>query len=1243
MSTNSFDLATPTLETGRVVIQASAGTGKTYALTVLAVRHVAERGIEAGKLLMVTFTNAATAELRDKTREQARETLHRLRINDRSQPWMAQMMADEDSIRRAITNIESFLARFDDTTITTIHGFCQVVLRRAGLQSPAPPGYTVRDEVDDIIDQVITDLFVEPLSRDASLLHGVSRGKAPDKNTLGEAHKLRADDVRKSLSRLKDAVVRAMGNPRAVILPDTALYADKRDTSKMTPRELEITGQAELIAEATRKVISEVRRRCRDAGIVTYDDMVRLVADTLDPLSQEVGSCKVGDKESAADLAANIASQFSIVMVDEFQDTDASQWAIFSRIFDAGSESMTLITVGDPKQAIYRFRGADVQVYLDAVNGVEQQHALGINYRSDVHLLEALKTILSGLRFAAVEGVEFLPVEAPPTRTTRGLLSASDDPPHLHVPGAPLEIRYLTNHSNLGAVLATEESEDDEGQNKVKESNNEPSAARGIFWRDMANHVVELLEDGLLPDNSAKTVNAMRRIIPSDIAVLVNSHRDAETAVRYLHDAKVRAVRYKTDSVFRSDSAKQWLMLLGALANPGKPQFVRARALSWFGGYTDGQIAIADDDLVATWQHECAQDGEVLLRRGLTALYLSYRNKPEFIRRVLSEPDGERHITDLDHIAELLAALPRFARSAGAAECFEEMNQLVEDSRERVEEHERRIEGDEVAVKVMTIHASKGLQFPIVFLPTLSKPPSTHGTNPRMFSFRFPGETSTRRVIDVASAFENAKKWVFDPTGTDASDLYPLYKNAYSRRTPGTKEWKRYGRELLAAEDAYFDALRLLYVALTRAEHKIVIYWSAVGETGKDSKGKNTKVPLARVLASHFNLDEMPTDDMSVHRLMKSIADASNGTIESIPLPDRKSPKKKLAEVGGSDEKIVSTASFTRDEPVTTFGHARWSYSGLAETLKGRFDAEGSDLAGATDETNDQSLNLDMVQEIGFDRDATIASMPLYGIAGSAEFGTALHEIIDAVDPGHADIDSILAEAVELRYDLWADPSERALITAGLSTAFRAPLGSPFEGNTLRSLGKNNRLSELEFNFRLPQDSPFTLRRIGELMLEHGDLDPKLTVYAQSIADKSTSARVAGFMRGFIDAVFRIEAESGPVYVVADYKSNRLHDPKNEDAHPLAAYHPDALVEPMGRNDYILQALVYSVALHRYLRWRQPGYDPNVHLGGSAYLFLRGMTGQLTTEEVPRPFGVHHWQPTPALIESVDRLFAKGS
>jgi exodeoxyribonuclease V beta subunit len=1209
MASNSlspFNLAAPQLETGRVVVEASAGTGKTYSLTVLVVRHVAERGLTADQLLMVTFTNAATAELREKTREQAQETLMHLRNSNQEHPWMATMLATPESHATAIANLQQFLSHFDDTTITTIHGFCQIVLRRAGLHSPAPQNYVVQDNVDDIINQVITDLLIDPMSDDARLLYGNLYPRTGD-----EPHPLTATDVRKSLSSLHESVKRRMGNPKALMLPELAPspFATKIDALKK--RDPAITRQAETIARYVDTVIEEVHRRSYDAGIITYDDMVRMVAETLDK-----------NDEVAQNLARSIASQYSIVMVDEFQDTDASQWSIFSHIYDANPDEVTLVTVGDPKQAIYRFRGADVQVYIDAVNNVKQAHALDTNYRSDRKLLTALEALLENNTFDTAGNVPFVSVSAA-KKNENGAVTSISVPPNPKVPGAPLEIRYLSNHTDLDAGIRKNK------KGVETAMNNDGSLVQRIFWRDAANHIVELLQHGQIPDKKATTDGATRAITPNDIAILVNSHSDAEAAVRYLHDSDVPAVRFKTDSVFGSQAAMHWLMLLGALANPGKPQFVRAYALSWFGDTSEDELAQASDDDVANWQRDCAENAELLQKRGIAALFLSFRNRAGFLQRVLGEDDGERHITDLDHLAEILASIPRFARKAGAGECFETLTELVNDSDGRNEQFQRRIEGDEVAVKVMTIHSSKGLQFPIVFLPTLIKMPSTKGSHPQMFSYAFPGETSSRRILDIASGFDGAKQWVFDPTGN--ADSY--YKNIYKGKN----------RSALAKEDVFFDSKRLLYVALTRAEHKVVLYWSATGPN--NGKG-NIKVALAQVLAAHdSNLPGIPVEAEPLNALMATIAGASHGTISAMPLPTKSAPELKWAKPNSAQQATATTAQYARTNKVSTSGFARWSYSALSKTLKGDHynNDNDNDLGGSTDESNDAPTLPPLVSDINIALDTAIATMPLYDIAGSNIFGNTVHEIFDSINPASTQLNEDVQNEVAHQFVNTHSPEQRVKITEGIIASIHAPLGGPFAGNTLQTLGTTHRLSELEFNFHLPQSGTgaFPLSDVGALMLQHGNLDPHLTAYAQDIADNPSTITVAGYMTGFIDAVFRVNSETNePVYVVADYKTDRLYKPTKAQQNPLTPYHPDNLVASMVKNGYIMQALVYSVALHRYLQWRQPGYDPNAHLGGAAYLYIRGMTGHSTDEPTPRPYGVYHWRPATALVLALDALFA---
>lgn len=1210
MASNSvslFNLASDQLETGRIVIEASAGTGKTYSLTVLVVRHVAERGLTADQILMVTFTNAATAELREKTREQTQETLQHLRNNTIEHPWMAAMLASEDSRAAAIANLQQFLSHFDDTTITTIHGFCQIVLRRAGLHSPAPQNYVVQDNVDEIINQVITDLLIDPMSKDPRLLYGYATKERKPPS---------AENVRKSLTQLGEAVKRRMSNSKAFMLPALAPSPHATKIDALNERELEITQQAETIALWVNTVIAEVHRRSYDAGIITYDDMVRMVAETFDK-----------NDTIAQNLALSIASQYSIVMVDEFQDTDASQWSIFSHIYEASPQEVTLITVGDPKQAIYRFRGADVQVYIDAVKNVEQAHELGTNYRSDENLLTALETLLKDNHFDTAGEVKFKDVKAAP-KNKNGAVTSNSVSVSPNVPGAPLEIRYLANDPKLGTGPTTDK------RGVTTDMNNDGALVRRIFWRDVANHVVELLQHGNIPDKKSKTPGATREITPNDIAILVNSHSDAETAVRYLHESLVPAVRFKTDSVFSSQAAMHWLMLLGALANPGKPQFVRAYALSWFGNVSEDRLVQATEDTVATWQRECAEKAELLHSRGIAALFLSFRNRAGFLQRVLGEDDGERHITDLDHLAEILSSIPRFARHAGAGECFETLTELVNDSDGRNEQFQRRIEGDEVAVKVMTIHFSKGLQFPIVFLPTLIKSPSNRGSNPQMFSFAFKGEPSSRRILDIASGFDGAKNWVYDPTGTDDPKLKEIY------RDERTKDKTKIGRNILAKNDVYYDSKRLLYVALTRAEHKVVLYWSATGPN--NGKG-NINVALAKTLAACANLPVIPIEAKPLTALMSTIAGASKGTITAKPLPISPADTLMWNKPDSVKQVKASTARFARTSDVCTYGFARWSYSALSKTLISDHQNNDSDISGATDESNIVPTLPPLVSNINIALDTAKSTMPLYDIAGSSTFGNTVHEIFDSINPASAKLDQDVHNEVEHRFTNSHSAEQRIKITDGIIASIHAPLGGPFASNTLHTLGATHRLSELEFNFHLPQSDAgsFSLSDIGSLMSQHGNLDPHLAAFAQDIASNPSTVTVAGYMNGFIDAVFRINTDTGsPVYVVADYKTDRLYNTTNAQENPLIAYHPDNLVTSMVNNRYILQALVYSVALHRYLRWRQPGYDPNIHLGGAAYLYIRGMTGHSTDEPTPRPYGVYHWRPATALVLALDALFA---
>lgn len=1210
-----LDLAGRAPDIGRVSIKASAGTGKTYSLTVLAVQHVAEHDVRPDQLLMVTYTREATSELRAKTRERAQETLDALRSSRSFEEtsWMYRMAAPAQR-SLSIERLSNFLARFDEVTVSTIHGFCQNVLRRGGLRSPVSADFSVLPNIDHIIDQVTTDHLLELLSTTPyALTQLASEKKAVTK-----------DVVASSVNQLREAIKRVLNNQGCVALPQSSGPLASQLPNEGTPKRQNALELAVEIADQVSAIVRLVHDRCKRDNIITYDDLVRLVTDALNPEQGDLSESEFTTlREEAEQLAASIAEQYTVIMVDEFQDTDAAQWSIFRSIHEAGNG--TLITVGDPKQAIYRFRGADVNVYLDAVQNAEYRYVLDTNRRSDKPLLDAVETLLTGQTFDIDGSVQFEHVECDPEKRT-GYFSP------------PLEIRYI---GAVPTLLA-------EGK-KGSGSGNDSQLVRSHFMADMANEVVQLLSSGTtLPDKKSVDKDATRPIRPKDIAVLVHAHEDARQAVEALHNVNVPAIRLKTESVFASPAAMQWLMLLAAIANPMKPALVRAYGLSWFGGRQIQDLMADNDDLYVELQRECVQMGADLRQLGMTGLYLKFRNDAEFLTRVLSVTDGERIITDLDHIAEILASHPRIVAHAGASECHEILVELVNDLDAESEEQKRRIETDEDSVVVMTMHTSKGLQFPIVFLPTAYKDKNNKGNNPLMFPFDF-GD-GTKRVIDVVSGFDKAKDWMFIP---DAGSVSPIRVYDNTQKTdPQTC------RKDLAAMDAMEDRRRLLYVALTRAEHKLIAYLSPLG-----MKSENLSEPWAQVISHASGVAPLPSSSDELEVVMTNIVHKSVNsdkltTIAAIHLTDEPivpTPWVKSDENSSSTTKPkLTTAVFDRDaNTLTVDGFQRWSYSGITRLVSGEkqthrnskpslavpdvqpTESEIQSGKNAADESNEPTTGLRAITSIdGLAH--TAGKMPMASLPGGAALGNLVHELLDTLDPAGTDLEIRVLQEVSQRLSMWRTHLDADKLTQGILAAMHTPV-APTTADTVVSLGRTNRLSEMSFDFCLPQSRSFALSAIGRALLLDPSLPPSFTAYAEALANSVfDDVRIAGYMTGSIDAVFRVDVNGDKKYLVSDYKTNKLHS--TDDDEPLVAYHPENLAAAMVKDGYVLQALIYTVALQRFLRSRISDYSYDTHVAGVSYLFLRGMIGHTT--DSGHPYGVFYWQPARETIDALDALFA---
>ncbi len=1132
-----FDLTGP-LPSGRLAIEASAGAGKTYALAALAARFVLEDGVAVGELLVVTFTRVAAAELRDRVRRRlsgaadalAAIVAGREPIGD--DPLLVHLCSTDAVLR--LERARAALADFDSATITTIHGFAQQMLGTLGTAAGGDLDATLADDGGELLRQVCSDVLVAE-----ALDHPDAGDRLPTQNDL----------VRSARDVTANPGIRPVPGPD----PDAS------------------NEPAALRRRLVDRVVAEIERRRRASGTLSFDDLLTRLRDAL------VGSGASGARDA-------LRRRFRVAFIDEFQDTDPVQWEIFRSLFGETGSGTTLVLVGDPKQAIYGFRGANVHTYLDAIEmpGTVRA-ALGTNWRSDVSLLKGLGALLSGTTFGDSR-ISFQPVEAEPGNRGRRLETIDGDP----LPGVSVRLA-------LGADLP---------RNVKNPKEIKAAPARRAIFADLADAVRDLLERATVPNGETR-----RLVQPDDIAVLVFSHSESPEVRDALAAVGVPAVIARGESVLKAPAAVQWRWLLEAVAQPANPQRARTAALGWFIGWTADALVAADDVALAQVQEQLHHWSEILAARGVPDFFRSVWSESGVAARVLATADGDRSMTDLDHLAELLAATA--ARRTGPAGLLATLDQLTIEAATKdveVDLAARRVESDADAVQIMTMHASKGLEFPIVCCPSLSK-----WRNVDSVIYQDPADG--KRTIDVAPSAD----W---PTKGEAQD-----------------------RRKLADREAVGQSLRLLYVALTRARHQTLLWWTRAQSSDKTG--------LARVL---FARDEtgidaqafvgekvvMPADDMA-GAVLSSVVAAGGGNVELLV----------IGEPQGEPRSWTHPAPDSGPElSIATLDHAldrsrrRWSFTAITarahEAVADPLDGTLGD-AGAGDEG---SID-DVSALVEHDRGRLVAEVsvpepsgpiPLGALPGGTGFGTLVHRVLEHVDFAATDLEAALrAQVVDaVRWEGLAVDVDA--LTLGLVASVTTPLGPLLDGRSLSELAPRDRLVELDFELTLGEEGQrCDDADVGRLVLAHLSPDDPLRPWAEGLAAGRFGAVLAGHLVGSIDAVLRVDEPGSPQrFVVVDYKTNNLTERGTTPT--VGDYHPERLPLAMAGHDYPLQALLYSVALHRYLRWRLPEYDPDVHLGGVAYLFVRGMVGPDTPLVEGVPHGVFSWSVPAGLIEELSDL-----
>jgi exodeoxyribonuclease V beta subunit len=1186
---------------GLRLVEASAGTGKTFTLATLVTRLVVERGLRIGQVLAVTYTEAATQELRARVRERLARAAG-LSAGRQADPGDAtdtisariierHLAASDEAPAALARRLRQAALEIDLAAIHTIHGFCARVLREFALETGQPFDSPALAPADAGLREALAQdlwrgLAADPADADLlALLWPTPQALADDLRALLGRDRLlpepsvAGEDPRPALAKAADALRAAwrqhaealhaalehalatsvlrrnsyqpdwldgcwrgiedwmrggvdapLEAPIERLTPDALLARTNKAGQGRTPQSplcdaiagfLEARGrhgawqQARAIA-LLHRIRDQARARLAEAKrlqqLQTYDDMIDGVADAL-----------AGPDGDA--LAQALRARHAVALVDEFQDTDPRQWAIFRRVWGTPHDETppALFLIGDPKQAIYGFRGGDVHAYLQARDDAEPAPPLDRNFRSRPALLRAIAAL-----YENADAAGEAPFVDPRIRfhaAQPGGRREDADYACSGVPAPALTVRRIDHDPDAGNAAGPFDAQ----------------RSRELATRACAADIHALLSDA----RAGRALIDGRAVEPGDIAVLVRKHSEAMRIQQALAAAGIPAVAAGRQSVFATDEAAELRALFEALLQPGDDGRLRAALATMLVGLDAVALAALDDDgpVHAQWQREAQGWRERWRRAGPLALVSDLCAAAG--ERLLGLHDGERRLGNYLQLAELMQEAQ--ARAPGLHAQLDWLRGSIAGEDPDDEAQLLRLESDARRVQVVTLHKSKGLEYPLVFLPfagigSKARPPQRHCT------------FHDSRVHD---GHARVLQWTLDREE-------PAWKHACAAHA-----WEQ------RAEDA-----RLLYVGLTRARHAV---WLVAGAFYNAAQ-----TPLAPMLSDLASLHAHP--DIAI--------------AEGVPpAPPPLSPESEAP----APPARVAARQVSGDWWVHSFTQLAHADSGDVPT------AVLADERGAEDEP---SLTA-----------ADAGATPLAGEAawdravdrrfGGTRFGNVLHAAFERCDFGRwrewrDGDDAPLGERAGLQLALSAGgyagdelDDGMQLLTGLVGHSLTVPLP---EGARLCDLPGDERRAELEFHLSL---RPTGVDALLSLLHAHG-------VVTQRNAFGSRR-RLEGMLTGKIDLTY----VTGGRWYLLDYKSNQLQD-----------YGPDTLARAMRESEYELQALLYTVALHRWLRFRIGSrYDYERDFGGVRYLFCRGLAAGGGN-------GVHGYRPPPPLVEALDALFA---
>ncbi|MNF37038.1 RecBCD enzyme subunit RecB [compost metagenome] len=1163
---------------GRSLIEASAGTGKTWTLTALYARLLLEKRLNVSQILVVTFTTAATAELRERIRLRLAELLAVYDNGPGADELLNRLHAqyrDAASHRRLLLAVHGF----DEAAIFTIHGFCQRALQDAAFEAGGDFDNELTHDDREILDALLADLWRHELAAAepewaAFLVHhkltpqslrqrlrnhlgkpylriepqpGASREMSALRNAWQQARDAWQRDSVGWLQQLKAfaGFKSNMCNPAKLgawqseldgYFSDAAALFSKTEAHQRLAREglAKASKKGESapdspLADALQGLCEALQAAQPEAEQRLIDLQVRLIGQLNEQLPQRKAAQRLlafDDLlnklqqalygEGGDHLAGTLREQYPVALIDEFQDTDPVQYQVFRRIYENQGD---LCFVGDPKQAIYAFRGADLATYLKARDEAARQYSLATNHRSTPELIAALNRLFDRPMPFAEKGLTYPQVGASQRARAQLVLPVVDAEQD-----APLALVWLAD-DYLGK-----------------------GEAGALVARDTARRIAALLAASARGEAYFEAQGERTALKGGDIAVLVASHRQAGEVAAELAARGVPSVRRGKENVWHSEEAGELAAVLAAYAEPGREGALRYALASRLLGRSAADLAACQDDAQA-WdaEREAAERYHQLWQQqGFMRAFRAWLDEQQVAPRLLALVDGERRLTNLLHLAELLQS--ESLQRPGLEQLLSWFN-AQRSAEAHGEEALLRLESDAERVQIVTIHTSKGLEYPLVFCPYL-----------------WDGAL-LRQSEDISCHADD---------GTPLLDLGGEQLDVHRER---------------ARHERFAERLRLTYVALTRARDRLWLHWGPVDCKPKKDGSLGEAGLHSSALAWLLHGRQLPGEDalgeLAGH--LQSLSPAGlRGEIEQL--------------VGASHghmavqalrESEASAAGERRAPPPLQLQqmnrslHSAWrigSFSGLASGMH----MEAPDRDG---------LVLPAASEPG---------SGFFAFPRGARAGTCLHAILEDWARGKAPLAELIEPALR-GHGIDSDWREVAL------SQLQQVLDSDLDGNglTLASLQAARRLPELGFTFPVAN---LDLQRLRAILADpaHGLAAPMREAAARLEFDS-----LKGFLKGFIDLTFEHDGR----WYIADYKSNWLG--------PDASYYGgERLLQALAGEHYYLQYLIYLVALRRFLRQRLADFD-NSQLGGAYYLFLRGMPSA----------GVYFSRPNDGLLDALDNLF----